>query len=86
MKNIFKPLVKRILIPFGLIAAVPGTDATIQKKIHRSRHLLDLARQTHHREFQFHVLSEKRFSYNCSKNLTRWNEKMSYPRSKKPTC
>ena len=48
MKNIFKPLVKRILITFGLIAAVPGTDATIQKKVHRSRHLLDLARQTHH--------------------------------------
>ena len=48
MKNVLQPLVKSVLIPFALTAAVPGTDATIQKNIHGSRHLLDLTQRTTH--------------------------------------
>ena len=36
MKNVLKPLAKRVLIPLRLKAAVPATDAAIQKKIFRS--------------------------------------------------
>ena len=33
MKNIFKPLLKRVLIPLGLTAAALATDPAIHKKI-----------------------------------------------------
>ena len=33
MKNVFKPLVKSVLIPLGVTAAASATDAIIQKKI-----------------------------------------------------
>ena len=33
MKNVLKPLVKSVLIPLGLTAAVSATDAAIHKKI-----------------------------------------------------
>ena len=33
MKNIFKPLPKRVLIPLGLTAAALATDPAIHKKI-----------------------------------------------------
>ena len=32
MKNVLKPLTKRVLIPLGLTAAVSATDAAIHKK------------------------------------------------------
>ena len=36
MKYLLTPLVKSVLIPLGLTAAVPATDTTTQKKIIRS--------------------------------------------------
>ena len=36
IKNVLKPLVKSVLIPLGLAAAAPATDAALQKKICRS--------------------------------------------------
>ena len=32
MKSVLKPLAKRVLLPFGLSAAMPATVAAIQKK------------------------------------------------------
>ena len=37
MKNVLKPLAKRILIPLGLAAAASAADAIIHKNILRSR-------------------------------------------------
>ena len=36
MKNVLIPLAKSILIPLGLEAAAPATDASFQKKIYGS--------------------------------------------------
>ena len=33
MKNVLKPLAKRVLIPLGLTAATSATDAAIHKKM-----------------------------------------------------
>ena len=38
IKNVIKPLVKSVLIPFGLTAAASGADAGIHKKILGSSH------------------------------------------------
>ena len=37
MKSVLTPLAKSVLIPFGLTAAAPATDGSIQKKICGSR-------------------------------------------------
>ena len=34
MKNVLKPRVKNVLIPFGLTAAESATDAAFQKKVY----------------------------------------------------
>ena len=36
MKNVLKPLVKSVLIPWGLTAATLATDAAIHNKMSRS--------------------------------------------------
>ena len=36
MKNVLKPLAKRVLIPLGLTAAASATDAAIHKKMFES--------------------------------------------------
>ena len=36
MKNVIMPSAKSVLIPLGLTAAAPATDAAIQKKIFQS--------------------------------------------------
>ena len=38
MKSLVKPLAKSVLIPLGLTAAVPATDAAIQKKKKKKIH------------------------------------------------
>ena len=37
MKNVLKPLAKRVLIPLGLVAAASATDAAIHSKMFGSR-------------------------------------------------
>ena len=43
MKNVLKPLAKRVLIPLRLTAAASATDATIHKKMFGTGHPTDLA-------------------------------------------